>query len=71
MFDSPQLGAITSRSTFRLEDLKNGVMSVFLIIPPEYVSVYQPFLRLMVGLTTAAMTRNKRIPPASGAVPAR
>jgi len=62
VFDSPQLGAITSRSTFRLEDLKNGVMSVFLIIPPEYVSVYQPFLRLMVGLTTAAMTRNKRIP---------
>ena len=62
IFDSPRLAAITGRSTFRLEDLKNGVMSVFLIVPPEYVGVYQPFLRLMVGLTTAAMTRNKRQP---------
>jgi len=62
VFDSPQLGAITGRSTFRLEDLKNGVMSVFLIVPPEYVTVYQPFLRLMVGLTTAAMSRNRRAP---------
>ena len=62
VFDSPQLAAITGRSTFRLEDLKNGVMSIFLIVPPEYVSVYQPFLRLIVGLTTAAMTRNKRVP---------
>ncbi|PKR48465.1 conjugal transfer protein TraG [Thalassospira marina] len=62
IFDSPRLAAITARSTFRLEDLKNGVMSVFLIIPPEYVGLYQPFLRLMVGLATAAMTRNKRAP---------
>lgn len=62
VFDSPQLAAITNHSTFRLEDLKNGVMSIFLIVPPEYATVYQPFLRLMVGLTTAAMTRNKRVP---------
>lgn len=62
IFDSPRLAALTSRSTFRLEDLKNGVMSIFLIVPPEYVGVYQPFLRLMVGLTTAAMTRNTRQP---------
>ncbi len=62
IFDSPQLAGITNHSTFRLEDLKNGVMSIFLIIPPEYASVYQPFLRLMVGLTTAAMTRNRRVP---------
>src|SRR5690606_18888444 len=27
VFDSPQLAAITNHSTFRLEDLKNGVMS--------------------------------------------
>lgn len=62
VFESPRLAAITSKSTFRLEDLKNGVMSLYLIIPPEYVTVYQPFLRLMVGLSTAAMTRNQRQP---------
>lgn len=62
VFESPRLAAITSKSTFRLEDLKNGVLSLYLIIPPEYVGVYQPFLRLMVGLSTAAMTRNRKIP---------
>ena len=61
-FTAVYLAAITSKSTFRLEDLKNGVLSLYLIIPPEYVGVYQPFLRLMVGLSTAAMTRNRKIP---------
>jgi type IV secretion system protein VirD4 len=62
IFESSLLTTVTSSSTFRLEDLKNGVISLYLIVPPEYVGVYQPFLRLMVGLSTAAMTRNTRAP---------
>lgn len=62
LFESPQLAAITGKSDFRMEDLKNGVMSLYLIIPPEYVTVYQPFLRLVIGLATAAMSRNARTP---------
>jgi type IV secretion system protein VirD4 len=62
VFESPLLSELTAKSTFQLEDLKNATMTLYLIIPPEYVSVYQPFLRLMVGLSTAAMTRNKRVP---------
>jgi len=62
VFESPRLAAITAKSDFRMEDLKNGVLSLYIIVPPEYVSVYQPFLRLMIGLSTAAMTRNARLP---------
>lgn len=62
VFDSPQLSAITAKSDFRMEDLKKGVLSLYIIIPPEYVTVYQPFLRLLIGLSTAAMTRNARLP---------
>jgi len=61
-FESPQLAAVTKRSTFSFEQLKDGVVSVYVVIPPEYVKVYQPFLRLIVGLATTAMTRNRHLP---------
>lgn len=54
---SPMLAKATAWSDFRLEDLKRQVMSLYIIIPPELLSVYQPFLRLMVGLSISAMTR--------------
>jgi len=62
VFESPQLGTLTAKSTFRMEDLKNGVLSLYIIIPPEYVTVYRSFLRLMIGLATAAMSRNGKLP---------
>ena len=62
VFESPQLGAITAKSDFRMEDLKSGTLTLYIIVPPEYVTVYQPFLRLMIGLACAAMTRNARLP---------
>jgi len=58
VFDSQRLVAITSRSDFKLEDMKREVMSVYLNIPPHQIAVYRPYLRLMVGLTQAAMTRS-------------
>lgn len=61
-FDSPLLQAATSHSSFRMEDLKRETLSLFIIVPPEYVTVYQPVLRLMVGLATAAMTREAKRP---------
>lgn len=62
VWDSPRLTAITSRSDFQLEDLKNEVLSLYIIIPPEYLDVYKPIIRLMVGLATTAMTRVKKVP---------
>lgn len=58
VFDSERLVAITSHSDFKLEDMKHEVMSVYLNIPPHQIAVYRPYLRLMVGLTQAAMTRS-------------
>lgn len=58
VFDSQRLVAITSRSDFSLEDIKREVISLYLNIPPHQIAVYRPYLRLMVGLTQAAMTRS-------------
>lgn len=57
VFDSPQLSRMTERSDFRLEDLKETATSLYIVIPPEYLEAYRPFLRLMTGLAAAAMTR--------------
>ncbi|MDW3206058.1 MAG: type IV secretory system conjugative DNA transfer family protein [Alphaproteobacteria bacterium] len=62
VFESPHLIRTTATSSFRFEQLKDGTLSLFIIVPPEYVKAYQPFLRLVVGLATAAMTRNVTMP---------
>lgn len=54
---SPLLSAATSRSDFRLEDLKRATTSIYVVLPPEYLEVYQPFVRLIIGLAVVAMTR--------------
>ncbi len=63
VFDSQRLVNITSHSDFRLQDLKREVISLYLNIPPHQISVYKPYLRLMVGLAQAAMTRSEAKPP--------
>ena len=62
VWDSPRLTAITGRSDFKLEDIKTDVVSLYIIIPPEYLDNYKPVMRIMVGLTLAAMTRNQKKP---------
>jgi len=63
IWKSPRLAAVTSVSDFRLEDLKARPMSLYVIVPPELAHVYRPFLRVMIGLSVAAMTRVKQQPP--------
>lgn len=62
VWDSPRLTAITSKSDFALEDIKKEPTSFYIIIPPEYLDVYKPVVRLMVGITLATMTRNHKKP---------
>lgn len=62
LFESPELRATTEISSFKFETLKDEVASVFIIVPPEYLEAYRPFLRLMAGLATVAMTRNTAKP---------
>ncbi len=59
VFDSQRLVNITSHSDFRLENLKRDVISLYLNIPPHQIAVYRSYLRLMVGLAQAAMTRTE------------
>lgn len=58
IWDSPKLAKITSRSDFKLEDLKTDVISLYLIIPPESLAVYAPVVRLLIGMAVKAMTRD-------------
>ena len=63
VWDSPRLTSITSKSDFHLMDIKNEITSFYVVIPPEYLDVYKPVVRLMVGITLATMTRNHQKPP--------
>lgn len=60
IFESPQLTAMTADSTFLLDALKATPTTIYLIIPPEYLGVYRPFLRLMTGITMATLLRQRR-----------
>lgn len=62
VWDSPRLTAITSRSDFKLEDIKKEPTSFYVIIPPEYLDVYRPVVRLMMGITIATLTRTQDKP---------
>lgn len=54
---SPLLADATCTSGFRMEDMKRGTVSIYLVIPPELLDTYRPFVRLIVGLAIVAMTR--------------
>lgn len=62
LFESPELREGTRYSSFRFESLKDRTASVFIVVPPEHLESYRPYLRLMTGLATAAMTRNPTKP---------
>lgn len=57
IWDSARVQRVTSRSDFSMAELKEWPMSLFLIIPPEALSVYRPLMRLMLGLAVRAMTQ--------------
>jgi type IV secretion system protein VirD4 len=62
LFESPELRTATRQSSFTFETLKDEVASVFIIVPPEYLEAYRPYLRMMTGIATVAMTRNPAKP---------
>ena len=51
------------RSSFRLEELVDGVpLSIFIVVPPEKLDSHKSLLRLWVGTLLTALCRRKRIP---------
>jgi type IV secretion system protein VirD4 len=59
--DDPAIAACLSGDDFRLGDLKKRRLSVFVILPANYVSQYQRFLRLFVvsALNTLMSTHQR------------
>lgn len=57
VWDSPRLTNITSRSDIDLAGIKRESTSFYIIIPPEYLDVYKPVIRMLTGLTLNILTR--------------
>ncbi|EYR82470.1 type IV secretory system conjugative DNA transfer family protein [Shinella sp. DD12] len=63
--DSPRMVTVLGRSDFRFADLKRRNASVFLVLPPDRLSTYSRWLRLLVSQSLTDMARD----PAKPAVP--
>ncbi|MBB3811521.1 type IV secretory system conjugative DNA transfer family protein [Pseudochelatococcus contaminans] len=63
--DSPRMTAVLNRSDFHFADLKRRNVSVFLVLPPDRLSTYSRWLRLLVSQSLTDMARD----PAKPAVP--
>jgi len=60
--DSQRMTAVLSRSEFGFADLKRRSVSIFLVLPPDRLSTYARWLRLLVSQSLAAMARERAIP---------
>jgi type IV secretion system protein VirD4 len=60
--DSPRMSAVLGRSDFRFVDLKHRNVSVFLVLPPDRLSTYSRWLRLLVTQSLTDMARDPARP---------
>lgn len=57
IWDSEPLARATRVSTYRIEELRDEVATLYIIVPPEYLSTYKSVLRVVLGLALSTMTR--------------
>lgn len=62
--DSPRMSAVLGRSDFRFGDLKSRTGTVFLVLPPDRLSTYSRWLRLLVTQSLTDMARTANTSPA-------
>lgn len=55
-------GRLSAASDFDFMDVHRGAVSVFIITPDDALSIYAPFLRVMMGCAVAALMRGKHLP---------
>lgn len=55
--DSPRMAAVLGRSDFRFADLKRHRATVFLVLPPDRLSTYSRWLRLLLTQSLTEMAR--------------
>lgn len=51
-----------ARSTFDLEDLKRGTLSLYLVLPPDMLDTYNRLLRSVIGAALSTMYRQRGMP---------
>ncbi len=60
--DSPRMARVLGRSDFRFADLKERTATVFLVLPPDRLSTYSRWLRLLVTQSLAELARSPARP---------
>ncbi len=60
--DSPSMTEVMAASDFDLGQLKRGAMTIYLVLPAERLATHGRWLRLMISLCIATLTRD-RTPP--------
>ena len=62
--DSPRMARVLGRSDFRFAELKERTATVFLVLPPDRLSTYSRWLRLLVTQSLAELGRSPARPVA-------
>lgn len=57
-------GQLTVRSDFDMLDLHRTTITVYIIVPEDFLEIYAPFMRVMMGCAVNAMVRAKSLPRA-------
>jgi type IV secretion system protein VirD4 len=60
--DSPRMNAALERSDFEFADLKHRHVSIFLVLPPDRLSTYSRWLRLIIAQSLLDMARDPAKP---------
>ena len=60
--DSPQLLRTLARSSFRLADLKQWKLSIYLILPPHHLRTHKRWLRLLTAAALRVLTATPGLP---------
>lgn len=61
---SPRMTAVLARSVFRFADIKSNNGTVFLVLPPDRLSTYARWLRLLIAQSLTDMARTPAAPMA-------
>lgn len=60
--DSARIAAVSARSDFRFADLRTGTATVFLVLPPDRLSTYARWLRLLIAQAVQELARAPQLP---------
>jgi len=60
--DSPRMTGVLGASDFDLGDLKTRGITIFLVLPADRLATYGRWLRLVIGLSIAALMRERHVP---------